>query len=797
MDRHHPLADCENCPLFNNAEFMGYTTPENLTDIVIVGSVPNNQERFKGGFFRTQAGELVRRIFKHHGKSPSSYYTTAVLCRPNPNQKIPAKAVACCRPRVLAEIGAASSGPVVTLGNEATLSVLGTAGITSARVGPPKRSEWISNKVVPTVNPYACLRNGSLFPNLVTDLGKVFSETLTFKEPNYRVISNAQEASTWLVDAIIDHKNMCPDITIDIECVLDKEESFGHPERHVMLCVGLKIDDNDPVVFTDSALSESTWDYLKSVLCQGTIIAQNGKFDLNGIRPYVGKLSLGFDTMLASYCLDERSGIHGLKYMAQEYLGAPAYDDDIKKYIGTDRDFGKIPRDILYKYNAFDVECTYQLKKLFEARLEEHNLTELHNFLCRASDLLMDIEYGGITVDQEYLAKLVEEFDLSIMTKEHFLSVMAYEVNPKGYMRGDGINPNSWMQIKKMFADLGITLDSTDVDTMTEVANFSGKFPQKDELVRKFANMLLEYRKETKLNGTYVVGVKERLYKGKINSSYLLHGTTTGRLSSRNPNLQNIPRNSPIKRMYIPSNPDNVFINADYSQAELRVLSFLAGDKYFRDIFNDGSRDVFDELVPVLFPKSVKDKMDPSVWKEQRTMVKTYVYGLSYGRTEYGIAHGFGIPVATAKKHMNSFFSVIPNIINWQNNVKNEVRAGADLVTPFGRHRRYPILTEENIKDVLNEALAFIPQSTASDICLTAAIAFNSEMQNFMGVSDYTPRIFNLVHDAIMVECHKDDAELVSDNLKKHMLASAYSVVGDYVKFATDVSVANSWGDLK
>lgn len=794
MESLHPLTDCENCPLFNNAEFMGYDTPDHKSDLVIVGGMPSPTERYNGGYCNTSAGRLVGKVFKHLGENPTYHYTPAVLCRPA-DKKVPSKAIIACRPRVLAEIRAATDGPVVTFGNEAATSVLGRTGVTSLRVGPFKRSDWITNKVIPTVNPYVCMMQEARFPDLVTDLGKVFKNVSKFNEPDYVLLDTEEDALKWFEYEGSVGRITKPDLTIDIECVLDKDASFGHPERHTMLCVGLKVDDGIPAVITDNALTANIWALLKKFMSMSNIIAQNGKFDLNGVRPYVGKQHLSFDTMLASYALDERTGIHGLKYMAQEYLGAPAYDDEVKKYIGPDRDFSRIPRDILYRYNAYDVECTYQLKVMFAEMLAKQNLTELHDFLCLASDMLMDVEYSGITIDLDYLNELVEHFDLEILKKEHFLSVMAYEVNKNGYVKGDGINPASPMQIKKMFADLGIKLDSTDEETMTNVLGYEGKFPNKDELVRNFAKMLLEYRKETKLNGTYITGVRDRLYKGRINSSYLLHGTTTGRLSSRNPNLQNIPRTSPIKKMYVPGRPENVFINIDYSQAELRTLSYFAGDHYFRDIFNDGTIDVFDELVPVLYPGSVKSTLDPKVWKEQRTMVKTYVYGLNYGRTEYGIAHGFGISVELARQHMKSFFSVIPEIIAWQSQIRKMVKDGEDLVTPFGRKRRYTLLTDENMQNIMNEALAFMPQSTASDICLRAAIRFN-QWANDECDYDNAPRIFNLVHDAIMVECAETDAERVTARLSDFMLQSADEAVDGYVKFAVDASVGKSWGEL-
>lgn len=801
MEPLHPLTDCENCPLFGNASFMGYSDPEYKTDFAIVGGKPSATEKY--GYENTQAGRLLKMVLKHHGQSPTYYYTPAVLCRPQGEDKIPSKAVIACRPRVIDQLAHATTGPVVTFGNEAAVSVLGRSGVSALRVGPGKRSEWISNKVIPTVNPYVCMKTEARFPDLVTDIGKIFKNAEQFLEPDYRVIYDHDEAASYILKMANANEIDSKELTLDIECTIDKEDSFGHPEHHGMLCVGIQFDDNNPVVLAEESLTEDVWLALKVAMSKCDITAQNGKFDLNGMRPYVGKQHLSFDTMLASYCLDERGGIHGLKYMAQEYLGAPAYDDEIKKYIGTERNFALVPKDILYKYNAYDVWCTRLLKKLFKPMLVEQDLIRLHDMLCKASDMLMDVEYEGITIDKEYLLKLVEEFDLSIMTKEHFLSVMAYEVNPKGYTRGDGINPKSWMQIKKLFLDLGIRLDSTDEDHMQEVIDYDKKFPIKDDLVRKFATMLLEYRKETKLADTYVTGVRTRLYKNRINSSYLLHGTTTGRLSSRNPNLQNIPRQSPIKKMYVASRPDNRMGNIDYSQAELRTLSYFAKDTYFRDIFNDPTRDVFNELVPVLYPGQSKPVNHPDkckcaecvLWKEERTMVKTYVYGLNYGRTEFGIAKGFGIPVEIAREHMTKFFSVIPEIVNWQKMIRNMVKNGEDLITPFGRHRRYTLITDENIKNIMNEALAFMPQSTASDCCLRAAINLNGWIaENYTG--DNIPHIFNLVHDSIMVEAHESEIDRVIQQAKTFMIESAEDATEHYVKFAVDYSIGKSWGEL-
>lgn len=168
-----------------------------------------------------------------------------------------------------------------------------------------------------------------------------------------------------------------------------------------------------------------------------------------------------------------------------------------------------------------------------------------------------------------------------------------------------------------------------------------------------------------KLSSTYVNGTRERLYEGRVHPTYLIHGTTTGRLSCRNPNVQNIPRKSPIKRLFVALRTDRSIIQSDFSQAELGLLASLLK----MSISGISSMTLLVMCLMSLSLNYFQDQLKllwADVWKEQRTMVKTYVYGLSYGRTEYGIARGFGIDVEVAKEHMNRFFSVIPKIIAWQ-----------------------------------------------------------------------------------------------------------------------------------
>ena len=1102
----HPLADCENCPLYNGTYYQQPMVDD--AKYLFVGSSPTPNEGFKGGFLRsTEAGKLVQSVCSVHQIDRNAVnYTTAVRCSGLGDLKLAdrRKAIAACNKVLFDDLDKADPAAVVTLGGEAHQAVTGSKqAVSAARVGPAKYSDVTDTILVPTISPWACIQNESQFQFLVTDIAKLVYAPPVFTPPEWELVTTEAEAldilRAWM-DKAWGHVSMYPDLidlTVDIEVAMEKDISFEHPERYEMLCIGAALGSDPVVVFAEDALTKEFWNAFAELCKHVEVVAHNGKFDLNGLRPLCGKVHLGFDTMLAHYVLDERTGIHGLKYLAQEYLGAPAYDDEITELMGKSKDFGSVPRGILYKYNAYDVHCTRELAKLFKRRLAETGLTSVAEFLCSVSNMLQDVEHFGMTIDQEYLGELDHTYTLR----------MAEQIEKLKETAGGEFNPRSYQQIKKFLLDHGVEVPSTSaeilqnvLDRIKEIAKENdGALPKNLLVVYDMLTTLMEYRKDQKLYGTYIDGTKQRLYFGKVHPTYLIHGTTTGRLSARNPNCvdgatevltpegfvriseltendliyqvstegcgnfvkprlvkykytgkmvnidaewghfkftpdhrmlvfnrrngmhkfipasdwlkyqdeptiidykvlrgtlrtdgqrlnkeqleelrmavmvqadgsytpygfyvvvksdrkkrqleelageyivsrgevyrariphyvvsewlsidrekefllqilsidkesldvfvdevfkwdgdftrrctyaqkwtkqnsvdivqaalamtgnsttqyehpnnglvivntnpkmkrsqsrtevyledwddyvycvevpttaflirrggsilvtgncQNIASNPEIKRLFVPRGPEFSLVHADYSQAELRVLSYFAKDRYFRDIFNDGTRDLFDELIVDTFPGSIKELEDEFSWKMKRRKVKTVVYGLNYGRTKYGVAHGLDIEVEEAEEIMDRFFSTIPEIIDFQAWVKEQVRAGHDLVTPFGRRRRYSLITKANENKVMNEALAFMPQSTASDCTVAAAIRVDTEFKEIWGDSPDRPQIINLVHDDIITDARDDDVEQVGEILRRHMIEVAEETVEGYVKFDVAANAGKSWDEL-
>ena len=279
------------------------------------------------------------------------------------------------------------------------------------------------------------------------------------------------------------------------------------------------------------------------------------------------------------------------------------------------------------------------------------------------------------------------------------------------------------------------------------------------------------------------MGIRKRLYRGRVYCTYMLHGTTSGRLSSRNPNLQNITRDKAIRRQFIPASPDNVLMQCDYKNVEARVMTTMAQDEYLRKLLNNPDPDYkfFNELSDELYGAGKWDK-------EDYVRTKAFFYGIGYGREPYSIAIEFNMSVKEAERRYNDFIGLIPGIVRWQRETRRKVLAGEDLVTSFGRKRRFHLITEENQRDVLNEALSHLPQSTASDICLSALIRLRPMLRG-IGWIRLT------LHDALVVETPRRNLVTCRD-LMRSVMEEEGTKYTDYVRFPVDFTVGNNWGEL-
>jgi len=776
----HPKAKCDECPLQAKGSYVPPDFNGNMqAKYLLVGEAPGGTEAKKGKPFTGMSGKLLDATLKEQGIDKSeAVLTNIVLCRPPGNATPGPHEIKCCAPALQDTIELVQPEFVVAMGNSAASSFLGrTTKITQDRVGPPKDTDQ-GYKLIPTVHPAACLRNPNMFPLFAADIGKLKPHVQIKWEPPQWKAYDDEHKSLRVIKELHNQGNR---LVVDLEVGEDKDDTYGHP--NTLLAAGIAYDSGKAVVIGERALqAESVRKALTNLLREKDITCHNGKYDLGTLyRMGFGIFKLANDTMFKAYTLDEVPGTKGLKYQSRERLGCPDWDAEIKPYVtGKDGSWHNIPKDILYKYNAYDVGATWDLEDHLDPLMDNDD-RRLHDFLCRASDQFMLIESDGIFIDHNALDELdiVLQDDMKITPPMVEPMLDNFDERVKGLIaKNKGFNPNSPDQVKAAFQLMtGARLTTTDIDMLNVLLN------SKKPGVKEFAGKMITWRKVAKLYGTYVKGIKERLDDdGRIRTSYLLHGTETGRTSSRNPNVQNTPRlseygNIAMRRIYS-AEPGNKLIYADYGNIEGRIVGVLADDENMIEILQDLDRDIHSEMAESIF--------GPKFTKEERVAAKTVVHGKNYARTAHGIAEGLGIKVSTATKISNAYDRRFPRVLKWHEEIKHQVlQTEEPLITPYGRKRRFGLITRDNAEDVYKEALAFKPQSIGSDITLTAAVALRQK-----GVP---VRIF--IHDGIVVEVPEADVPETVE-LMRHEMTEAAKFFTERVPFPVDINVGDNWAEI-
>lgn len=782
-----PHADCENCPLRDQQIVRSRWDSKNPS-VVYVGEAPGYQELRKGKPFVGYSGQLLDMTLDEHGADTSNaMLTNVVLCHPTGNATPSDKAIECCAPRLDAEISKADPETVVALGKTAAQRIMGKKlAITRERIGPPKHLDGKPYKVIPTIHPAACLRNPNLFNYFASDIKKLVSPIqVTWRPPDYKAFDTPTQARA----AIKQIQQLNTDrLVIDIETGFEKDDDLEHPRN--LLCIGLGYAQSKVAIITREALqSPLVLTDLAKLLRNSNIVAHNAKFDLGTLhRMGIGTFSVHFDTMLASYAVDETPGRHGLKELAQDFLGAPKWEETIKKegfLYAYEND-----REEFLKYNAYDVHCTWDLMDYYLEEMDEDD-KRVHDMLCMWSDRIMLMESEGVFIDLEALDALEErmeaEIEEQLESMQKYLPDLAELADHKLFKASDAarlienndgvFNPNSHQQVGGLLCYYkNATITTTDKDMLNVLKD------DKDETVASLAEDMLVWRKVTKLYGTYVKGTKNSLSEdGRVRTTYKEHGTETGRLSSANPNVQNVPRQGGIREIYA-AEPGNMFVYADYSNVEGRVVCVLAQDEGMREVLSDSTRDIHGEIAEMVF--------GPNYDYEQRTKAKSIVHGKNYDRSPEGIASDpeLGLSISEAKVISDAYDHMFQRVKPWQAAIKHQVlNTDEPLVTPFGRKRRFSLITRDNQEDVYKEALAFKPQSIGSDICMNAA----------MRLWDAGLKVRILIHDGIVVECKISEVEHTKRLMKQIMEQTALDLFTDYIPFPVDIEVGKNWGVLE
>lgn len=519
-------------------------------------------------------------------------------------------------------------------------------------------------------------------------------------------------------------------------------------------------------------------------LCRDCIVVcHNGTFDM----PYLSK-RLGInvyhheDTLLMHFVLDNLAGEHGLKPLARRWLRAADWDSDAKSYLKGGAHFENIPREKLYKYNLFDTVYTYKLYEYFLPLLKNSGKYDYYRYRMQVTKVLNDVQMNGVAVSLDALDELEEKYKRQC--NEHLVILKE--------LAGEDFNPQSPKQIAEYFASKGVSSPSFDSDHLKKL--------KREGKETEFIDALLAYRYAAKVIGSFIANVRCKVGEdGRIHPYYLPHGAKTGRLSARGPAIQTMGRDSGIKRALV-AEPGHKIISCDYSQAELRTVAEIASDEAMIAAFQPGAPDFFDDLMTKIWPEEFPSievyeefkHEHPKTAKNRRALVKSVVYGLGYGRGTKAIATALEQPIEQAQHVVDQYLGAYPGLRDWQTRVRHSVgrkEEDAERRTKFGMMYNPLYVPDSHYASTQNEALAFVPQSTANDICLNAAIKINEQ------VGQYGAKLIGLVHDATYVECPEETVKECSRMMEREM-SKAATLVFNRVPFVAEAEVGNNWEEV-
>lgn len=570
-------------------------------------------------------------------------------------------------------------------------------------------------------------------------------------------------------------------IALDIESAGDIDEDTFAAGR--ILSIALWNGKFGVVIPEELAETDKATELIKRLCDTCTVICHNGTFDM----PYLSK-RLGIrvyhheDTLLMHFVLDNLAGEHGLKPLARRWLRAEDWDSDAKSYLKGGAYFENIPREKLYEYNLMDVVWTHKLYEYFLSMLKNSGKYGYYRYRMQVTKVLIDVQMNGVAVSLGALDELEEKYKRQC---DENLVVLRQHA-------GEDFNPQSPKQIKDYFKSKGVSSPSFDSDHLKKL--------RREGKETEFIDALLAYRYAAKVIGSFIANVRRKVGEdGRIHPYYLPHGAKTGRLSAKGPAIQTMGRDSGIKRALV-AEPGCKIISCDYSQAELRTVAELADDEAMIAAFQPGAPDFFDDLMTKIWPEEFPTieayeafkHEQPKTAKNRRALVKSVVYGLNYGRGVAAIATALEQPIEVAQHVIDQYLGAYPGLRDWQARVRHSVgrkEEDHERETKFGLTFNPLFVADANYNSTQNEALAFVPQSTANDICLNAAIKINEQ------VGQYGAKLIGLVHDATYVECPEETIEECSKMMEREM-AQAATLVFNRVPFAAEAEVGNNWEEV-
>ena len=513
-----------------------------------------------------------------------------------------------------------------------------------------------------------------------------------------------------------------------------------------------------------------------------TWIGQNLKYDFLVLKWYGVELKgKTFDTMLAHYVI-EPEGRRGMDLLSAQFLGYEPVS--ITTIIGKKGENQGSMRDApieqITQYAAEDADITLQLKNCFAPLIKKRGVeqifNEVENPLVR---VLVDMEYEGVKVDTDFLSDYSKVLEVDAKISEE----RVYE------QAGVRFNLASPKQLGEVLFDI-LKLDAKAKKTKTGQYATGEDVLQKMAAKHKIVDDILNFRELTKLKSTYVDSVPALINPktGRIHTSYAQAVAVTGRLSSTNPNLQNIPirseRGREIRKAFIPRDPSRVLISADYSQIELRIVAAMSGDPNMCEAFKQG-KDIHTATAAKVYGIE-----ESAVTKEMRYKAKSVNFGIIYGQGAFGLAENLGIPRAEAKEIIDNYKKEFPNIQLYMDQQINKAKEIGYVETLMGRKRWLRDINSSNFtvrgfaeRNAINSPI----QGSAADMIKLAMIKIHGEMKK----SRWDSKMILQVHDELVFDATEKEVPALKELILSCMQSAM--VLPNGVPVEAEVGIGKNW----
>ncbi|MCF7559287.1 DNA polymerase I [Sabulilitoribacter multivorans] len=509
-------------------------------------------------------------------------------------------------------------------------------------------------------------------------------------------------------------------------------------------------------------------------------IGQNLKYDIKVLRKYnltvKGKL---FDTMLAHYLINPDMR-HNMDVLAETYLNYTPIS--IETLIGkkgkNQLSMRDVPLDKQTEYAVEDADITLQLKEHFEKELGEANTQKLFDEIeIPLLRVLADMELEGINLDENFLNSLSEQLDKDIKNLETKIYAEA----------GEEFNIASPKQLGDILFD---KMKLVDKPKKTK----TGQYATSEDILSYLAKdheiiqHILDYRGLTKLKSTYVDALPTQVEPstGHVHTDYMQTVAATGRLSSNNPNLQNIPirteRGRQVRKAFIPRNDDYILLAADYSQIELRIIAALSEEETMITAFKNGE-DIHASTASKVFNVPINE-----VTREQRSNAKTVNFGIIYGVSAFGLSNQTDLSRSESKELIDTYYATYPKLRNFISEQVDFARDNGYVQTVLGRRRYLKDINSRNavVRGAAERNAVNAPiQGSAADIIKIAMINIHKKLEE----GSFKSKMLLQVHDELVFDVHKPELETIKTLVKSEM-ENAYKLE---VPLDVDLGVGNDW----